>query len=504
MRRCLLRAMNGVAIRSAVRGRERWQIESLRSRPRYAAAVEKSLSRHSAIRHVWANPLTGRLLVVYDPGVWREEVRDRVYSSLGLQPAEPEELHEWRREWPRGFNRLPERMAVEQARLRLLLSGTLFAGVVAKRLIFGAGMFAASPAFGTASAIMTILTGYTALRRGLDVVTAGGGLSGRTLLTAATLGILVASESLDGIGALVAAHAGELLELRAIQSTRTAVEVLDAWWRSDSELPPRTMQPAADPFEAFSTAALIASGGALLVTGDPRQSLAMLVGACPVAAPEARITARALSLRNANEAGIVFRHEETVSSLPSRVALVISGTAALQGATRGYGAALRAAGARRVLLLTSAPGTTAAGAGRRAGIREWRGNLQPDAKLDVLSALRAEGFVPVVVAGEEEGDPALLRWAEVGMAIVPRSAPEAIQAADVLLVDPNPLSVAAALHLMRRTSAIVRQDEWLSRLAGVAGFTAAAFGKLNLAGAQRLHNYTRLAMELNSLRLVSG
>lgn len=230
----------------------------------------------------------------------------------------------------------------------------------------------------------------------------------------------------------------------------------------------------------------------------------MLVGACPVAAPEARITARALSLRNANQAGIVFRHEDTLSSLPSRVALVFSGTAALQGATRTYGAALRAAGARRVLLLTSASGRAAAGAARRVGIGEWRGNLKPDAKLDVLSALRAEGLAPVVVAGGEEGDPAVLRWADVGVAIVPRSAPEAIQAADVLLVDPDPLSVAAALRLMRRTSGIVRQDQWLSRIAGIAGFTAAAFGKLHLAGAQRLHNYTRLAMELNSLRLASG
>jgi Cd2+/Zn2+-exporting ATPase len=223
-----------------------------------------------------------------------------------------------------------------------------------------------------------------------------------------------------------------------------------------------------------------------------------------VAAPESRITARALALRYANEAGIVFRHEDTVSSLPSRVALVFSGTAALHGATRTYGAVLRAAGAQRVLLLTSASGKAAAGAARGVDIREWRGNLQPDAKLDVLSALRAEGFVPIVVAGDEAGDPALLRWAEVGLALVPRSAPEAIQAADVLLVDPDPLSVAAALRLMRRTSGIVRQDEWMSRIAGIVGFTAAAFGKLHLAGAQRLHNYTRLAMELNSLRLVSG
>src|SRR5437879_1605527 len=117
---------DAVAIRSAIPGRERWQIGSLRSQPSYAVAIERALSRHAPVRYAWANPLTGRLLLQYDPGVQPEEVHDRLYASLNAAPATTDELHEWRTSWPRGFNRSLEDIAVEQARRRLILSAGLF------------------------------------------------------------------------------------------------------------------------------------------------------------------------------------------------------------------------------------------------------------------------------------------------------------------------------------------------------------------------------------------
>ncbi|HYC93757.1 MAG TPA: hypothetical protein VEO54_31430 [Thermoanaerobaculia bacterium] len=478
------------AIRSAIRGRERWQVPALHARPRYAAAVERELSRHAIVRHAWANPLTGRLLVQYDPGVRAEEVHDRIRASLGIEPATPDELRDWRGAWPRGFNRRPEELAVQQARFRLMLSGTLFTGVLAKRLLFGAGMFAGAHGFVIANAALTILGGYTALRR--------GGISSRTVLQTITLGLLAATESLDGIGALLFAHAGELLETRAVRDTHAAIRMLDSWWERDA-LPQRVHTLRDDPFQ---TMALVASAAALLVTQDPQRSMAMLVGSSPVAGPESRITARALSLSHALKNGILFRDPETVSSLPRRPAVVIGGVEALRGATKKFGPALRSAGARRVLLLTSEKTPAARAAAREAGIDEVRANLRPERKLAALQALRGDGYAPVAVAGGEEGEAALLAASDIGLAVVARSAPETLHAADVLLLESDPRYLAVALALMQRTSSIVREDEWLSRIVGVAGFTAAAAGKLSVASASRLHNYTRLAMEANSLRLV--
>jgi cation transport ATPase len=450
----------GVAIRSAVPGRERWQIDRFRSRPHYAAAVEREVSRHQPVRHAWANPLTGRLLVVYDPGVRREEIHDRVHASLGVDPIGPEEMQQWRARWPRGFNRVPEQIAVEQARLRLILSGTLLAGVAAKRLMFGAGAFAGSPAFVTASAILTILHGYTILRRGFDSVTAvPGGLSSRTILSAITLGVLVTAESFDGIAAMAAAHAGELLEAKMIRDSRASIRVLDSWFETNAEAKTRGVLP--DPYDKISTAALIAAAAAYAATGDGQRALAMLVGACPVASPEARTTARALSLRNALDAGILFRDPETISSLPRRFEVI----------TDGKG--------------------------------KWSNRVPLQKKLDALRTLRESGVAPVVLAGERT-NPALMHAAEIGMATVPRSSPESLHAADVVLLEDDRRKVDLAVRLMQRTSSIVRQDQVLSRLVGLGGFTAATLGKLSAAGASRLHNYTRLAMELNSLRLISA
>src|SRR5688572_18582494 len=161
-----------VAIRSALPGRERWEIDALRSRPGYCAAIERSLSRHAWTRHARANPLTGRLLVVYDRGVPHAEVRERIQSTLDVAPASPDESRAWRDTWPDGFNRLAASAAVSQARVRLILSGTLLGGLLTKRLLFGAGAFAGYPPLVAASALLTILRGYRVLTRGFDRVAA--------------------------------------------------------------------------------------------------------------------------------------------------------------------------------------------------------------------------------------------------------------------------------------------------------------------------------------------
>jgi cation transport ATPase len=382
------------AIRSAVPGRERWQIGPLRSQPSYAVAIERELSRHAPVRYAWANPLTGRLLLQYDPGVQPEEVHDRLYASLDAAPATDDEIREWRTTWPQGFNRSLDDVAVEQARLRLVMSAGLFTGLLAKRAILGSGLFAGSPLWLQASALMTIITGYSALRRGVDTVIAAGGFSSTTLLHSITLGLLVAVESLDGIGAHVVANAGDLYEKSLIRNSRNLI-------RSSGFEVLSSGPPPGDRFEAVSTAALIASLGTYAVTHDAQRSTAMLLGAVPAASTESRVTAL--------KRGILFRDSQVLSSHE----------------------------------------------------------------------------IPT-------------------FAVIGRSSIDEINTAGVLLIDNDPERLDYAKALIARTSSIVGQDEWVSRLVGIAGFIAAAAGKLTASQASRLHNSTRLAMELNSLRLVSA
>lgn len=54
-----------VRLRSAIRGRERWEVKALRKSRQAAQALEQTLLRHPTISRVHANPSTGRVLVLY-------------------------------------------------------------------------------------------------------------------------------------------------------------------------------------------------------------------------------------------------------------------------------------------------------------------------------------------------------------------------------------------------------------------------------------------------------
>lgn len=57
----------GMRLRSAIRGRQRWEVEALRRKPDLAQEMEEILLRHAGILQVHANAVSGRILVVYLP-----------------------------------------------------------------------------------------------------------------------------------------------------------------------------------------------------------------------------------------------------------------------------------------------------------------------------------------------------------------------------------------------------------------------------------------------------
>ncbi|MDH3602681.1 MAG: heavy-metal-associated domain-containing protein [Candidatus Tectomicrobia bacterium] len=71
-----------VRLRSAIPGRERWDVRCLHRRPQLAFAVERSLQGHAGIVDVRANLATGRILVRYDPSVLRDNVKALILAVL--------------------------------------------------------------------------------------------------------------------------------------------------------------------------------------------------------------------------------------------------------------------------------------------------------------------------------------------------------------------------------------------------------------------------------------
>lgn len=73
----------GIRLLSALRGRERWEVKAIRRKPDLARALEKNLLQYPGVREVSANPVSGRVLVLYEPSTIGLHVGSLIRESLG-------------------------------------------------------------------------------------------------------------------------------------------------------------------------------------------------------------------------------------------------------------------------------------------------------------------------------------------------------------------------------------------------------------------------------------
>ncbi len=119
-------------------------------------------------------------------------------------------------------------------------------------------------------------------------------------------------------------------------------------------------------------------------------------------------------------------------------------------------AQLHALGVASAMLTGDNPATAAAIA-RQAGIDDARGNLLPQDKLAAVEALqRAHGFVAMTGDGINDA-PALAR-ADMGFAMGGSGTDIAMEAADVVIMNDDLRRIPQAIHLSRRTHAILVQN----------------------------------------------
>lgn len=81
-----------MSLRSAIRGRERWEVKALQRRPDVARDLETALLQHPGVLGVRVNPISGRILVIYSPEYPDLNVesllRDNLQNLLSRKPAE--------------------------------------------------------------------------------------------------------------------------------------------------------------------------------------------------------------------------------------------------------------------------------------------------------------------------------------------------------------------------------------------------------------------------------
>jgi len=121
---------------------------------------------------------------------------------------------------------------------------------------------------------------------------------------------------------------------------------------------------------------------------------------------------------------------------------------------------LRGLGVKRTVMLTGDAESVGRAVAAELGIDEAHCQLLPADKVHrvetLLSAQSARGRLAFV--GDGVNDAPVLSRADVGIAMGALGSDAAIEAADVVLMDDNPLRIADAISVARKTLAIVRQN----------------------------------------------
>lgn len=147
---------------------------------------------------------------------------------------------------------------------------------------------------------------------------------------------------------------------------------------------------------------------------------------------------------------------------------------------------LKSLGVLRTVLLTGDHAAAAEEAARQAGLDRAYGALLPEEKVSHLEALLNEAAAAggkLAYVGDGVNDAPALSRADIGIAMGGAGSDAAIEAADVVIMDDQPLKIATAVRIAIFTHRIVRQNIVLAL--GVKGLflVAGALGAATIWGA---------------------
>ena len=163
--------------------------------------------------------------------------------------------------------------------------------------------------------------------------------------------------------------------------------------------------------------------------------------------------------------------------------------------------ALRAAGVKKVVMLTGDNRETAAVVGEAVGTDEVHAELLPEGKVAVVERLEAE-FGPVAMIGDGVNDAPALARATLGVAMGAAGTDVAIETADIALMGDDLSKLAWLVEHSRATLSVIRANTILA-LAVKAVFVVLTFGGLaSLWAAVAADMGAALLVVANALRLI--
>ena len=123
-------------------------------------------------------------------------------------------------------------------------------------------------------------------------------------------------------------------------------------------------------------------------------------------------------------------------------------------------AALKGAGVRRTVMLTGDRDAVARRVAEDLGLDQVYSDLLPEDKVALLEEMlkSKEPKEVLAFAGDGINDAPVLTRADLGIAMGAMGSDAAIEAADIVLMDDNPLKIAKAIRISRKCMGIVRQN----------------------------------------------
>lgn len=160
-------------------------------------------------------------------------------------------------------------------------------------------------------------------------------------------------------------------------------------------------------------------------------------------------------------------------------------------------------GGMKVALSTGDNRRTAGYIADALGIEEVSAELLPEDKTKKIEALRADGY-RVAMVGDGINDAPALATADLGIAMGVVGRDIAIEAADVVILNDDIVSVPRLFKLGRKSVSVIWQNILFALLFNTAMIALAALGLVSMLAAAIFHQISSLVVILNSMRLLRG
>ncbi|MBQ6322806.1 MAG: cadmium-translocating P-type ATPase [Lachnospiraceae bacterium] len=124
---------------------------------------------------------------------------------------------------------------------------------------------------------------------------------------------------------------------------------------------------------------------------------------------------------------------------------------------------LKENGVRKTVMLTGDDKSVAEKVGKELGIDEVYASLLPQDKVSMVEKMMSEGETGILAfAGDGINDAPVLARADIGIAMGAMGSDAAIEAADIVLMDDDPLKIVQAIRISRKCLRIVYENIWFA------------------------------------------